>query len=221
MDTTVLYYSADTEDPVFESKIREKLLANIGNLPLVSVTQKPAPGFGKNICVGKQLNCYANEFRQIQIGLKEVSTPYVLVAEADCLYPPEYFQFKPPVRGRAYRYDNVWVQYYLDPAKKGKFCFKRYSDCAQAIDRDLWLEKITNGLSDLPEWSVTGEAVPNVFQIKRDSNDVWSSKNPVVTFKTGDGVSRHTLLVKTVRPVSSLPYWGSAESLKKEMFENG
>ena len=216
-DATVLYYSANTENQIFEARIREKLLANIGGLPLVSVTQKPLPGFGKNICVGEHLNCYANEFRQIQIGLKEVTTPYVLVAEADCLYPPEYFQFIPSEKGRAYRYDNVWIQYCLDLDKKAKFYFKKYSDCAQAIDKNLWLEKIAEGLKGMAEWCVTEERLLNIFQIPRDGNYTWSSENPVVTFKTGKGVGRYTQILKNP-PKGSLPYWGSAQSLREELF---
>ncbi len=71
---TVLYYSASTENEKFEEAVRQNILVQKGDLPLISVTQKPLPNFGQNICVGPQYNCYGNEFRQIQLGLKEVKT---------------------------------------------------------------------------------------------------------------------------------------------------
>jgi len=220
-DITVLYYSASVENPTFERHVREKLLENIGGLPLVSVTQDPLPGFGKNICVGKHDSCYANEFRQIEIGLKEITTPYVLTAEADCLYPPEYFQFRPPEKGHVYRYDNVWVQYYLDESKRNPlYYFKKFSDCAQAVDRELWLETIRNGLSGRKEWSTQDDSTPKSFAIRTDSNYSWTSENPVVTFKTTLGVRRYTQLNRTVPPQSTLPLWGQARVLREKLFNN-
>lgn len=218
-DVTVLYYSANVEDPIFEAGIRERLLANIGDLPLVSVSQTPLPGFGHNICVGRHYCCYSNEFRQIQIGLKAVTTPYVLTAEADCLYPPEYFQFKPGERGHTYRYGNVWVHYYLDPHKRSpKFYFKKFSDGAQAIDRDLWLDIITKGLAGRKKWTSPKDAPIQSFAIRTNPNFQWTSENPVITFKTRQGVSKYTQLDRSVPPQSTLPFWGSASDLRKALF---
>lgn len=215
---TVLYYSANTEDPIFEENIRQRLLANIGNLPLVSVTQISLPNFGKNICVGKHHSCYSNEFRQIQIGLKAITTPYVLTAEADCLYPPEYFQFKPKERGHTYRYGNVWVQYYLDPNRKNpKYYFKKFSDCAQAIDREMWLKAITQVLAGRKKWSDPNDEPIQNFAIRTDPNYHWKSKNPVITFKTTNGVSRYTQLDRSVPPKKTLPLWGNAGILRKKL----
>lgn len=219
-NVTVLYYSASSENPFFEAKIREKLLANIGDLPLVSVTQEPLPNFGKNICVGKHDACYANEFRQIEIGLKSITTEYVLTAEADCLYPPEYFQFNPPEKGHFYRYANVWVQYYLDESKNNpKFYYKKFSDCAQACDTKLWLETIEKGLLDRPEWSTKNDPAPKSFASPTDPNYQWSSPNPVVTFKTVNGVSRYTQINRTTPPVRRLPFWGDALALRKQLIQ--
>ncbi len=219
LDTTVLYYSANVEDPIFEENIRQKLLSNIGDVPLVSVTQIPLPNFGKNICIGRHDSCYSNEFRQIQIGLKEIKTPYVLTAEADCLYPPEYFRFNPEEQGKTYRYANVWVHYYLDPVKRNpKFYFKKFSDGAQALDRELWLKIITKALVGRKRWSSASDAPHNSFAIPTDPNYQWSSENPVITIKTTKGVSRYTQLDRSVLPQSALPYWGEARELRKNLF---
>ncbi len=208
---TVLYYTANRETESFEVKVRQRLIENMGNLPLVSVSQKPLPGFGKNICVGIHDNCYANEFRQIQTGLREVMTPYVLTAEADCLYPPEYFQFQPPVRGYCYRYTPVWVHFGSD-----HFRFKRHSDCAQAVDRELWLNTLDEALGDKEGFFNKDDTVA-IPRFKSDGRYSWTSDSPVVTFKTGQGVHGNTQTIKGVLPRYSLPYWGSAAELWKEM----
>ena len=228
METTVIYYTANTEDGGFEEKIRENILKHIGDVPLISVSQKPLPGFGKNICVGVHDNCYANEFRQVQIALNEVKTPYVLTAEADTLYPPEYFSFKPPKLVEHYRYTNVWVHYNLydgwisERKKTGvggtpKFYFKGNSNAAQAIGRDFWLNDINKALEGKKEWFTKEDKMPPIPIVPFDKRYFWKSDNPVVTFKTGKGVRRYTdVLNKDYK--ESLPYWGTAKDLRKEMF---
>ena len=94
-DVTILYYTANVEDELFERKIRKNILKNKGDLPIISVSQKPID-FGDNICVGEHEPCYLNLFRQIQIGLEKVRTTFIITTEADFLYPPDYFTFVPP-----------------------------------------------------------------------------------------------------------------------------
>lgn len=217
---TVLYYSSNQEDPKFEAKIKEKLLENMGDLPLVSVTQEPASGFGQNICVGKHHSCYGNEFRQIQIGLKEVKTDYVITAEADVLYPPEYFQFQ-PIKGDYYRYGNVWLHYVRpnNGSKPDVAFFKKYSDGAQIMRKDYWLDIIKNMIGDNGTWFTEENKPRKTYTPPTDPAFTWTSLNPVITFKTLNNVSRSSshLSSDEFKPLSILPYWGDIAKLKKEM----
>jgi hypothetical protein len=214
---TVLYYSANSEDPVFEKNTRKILLENIGNLPLVSVTQEPALNLGQNICVGKHYACYGNEFRQIQIGLRAVKTEYVIVAEADTLYPPEYFNFEPQ-GGNCYRYGNVWFSYVRPgDVKPRKAIYKKYSDCAQIMKKDFWLKIIESAIgSDENHW-FSEQDKPNTTTPRTDQELIWESQNPVITFKTINNVSRFTSRVHKVDSALVLPYWGDIGELRKKL----
>lgn len=220
-DITVLYFSSSREEESFESKIRAKLLEQIGYLPLVSVTQKPLNNFGKNICVGIHDCCYANEFRQIQIGLQAIDTTWVLTAESDFLYPPEYFQFNPPEQNRCYRYANVWVchEYVGMNTKKNvlEFRHKGFSDGCMMVDRKMWLDRINTAYENAKEWYNFDEYMPHYKPYGYEHK--WFSENPAITFKTGNGVKRRTATSRRIKPVKTLPYWGSIEKVKKEMFE--
>ena len=212
---TVLYYSANVENEAFERSIMDNIMKQKGDLPLISVTQKPTD-FGDNICVGKQRCCYFNEFRQIQIGLKFCKTPYVLTAEADCLYPPEYFKYDPKEEDIVYRYGNVWVHYINH--YKPCFRYKGFSDGSQLISRDLWLQKIEEALSPYPniEWLKEGDESPKLLaQFGTDHSHTWAG-DPVVTFKTTAGVSQRTQLSKRKEPTETLPYWGEIIKLRKD-----
>jgi len=214
VDVTVLYYTANVESEIFEQRVRDIIWQNKGDLPLVSVSQKPID-FGLNICVGVHPVCYANEFRQIQIGLKEVKTQYVLTAEADTLYPPSYFNYRPERLGKFYRYDNVWVGYYKNTTDtKPKYHFKGFSDGSQLIDRDLWLYILDGVLEGKDTWSTPDVKIGKVYG-KTRKNYTWTG-DPVITFKTRNNVSANT---KTQGyPKRKLPYWGKMLDLRERIF---
>ncbi len=107
MDLTIIYYTSNKEKPDFEEKVRAELLRVCGDLPIISVSQKPID-FGKNICVGNVGASGFNMFRQVLIGCREAKTLFVISAEADCLYPPEYFKFIPERENICYRNANTY-----------------------------------------------------------------------------------------------------------------
>ncbi|MGD9276370.1 MAG: hypothetical protein PVJ67_04305 [Candidatus Pacearchaeota archaeon] len=220
LSVAVLYYTANREDEYFENKVKQNILKNKGSLPLVSVSQKPID-FGRNICVGMHDNCYLNEFRQIQIGLREIDTDYILTAESDFLYPPDYFSFRPTTSGKCYRYWPVWICYYKNKKDKTpKYHFKGYSNGAQMIDRKLWLRELDRFFKDHKIWASSDDEleIPASLTIKTDPDFVWSSDIPAVSFKTGYGVNPATEVSKKLIPRWRLQHWGLAKDLRKEMF---
>lgn len=207
---TVLYYSSNREPEPFASKIREDLQLKIDlfGFPLISVTQEPID-FGINVCVGIRGPSYPNLVRQLQIGLEKIETEFTIVAEADMLYPPDYFSFVPPKVDCCFRYSNVWVI-----RKKNEFKRKRYVEGAQIVGTKYFLSLVNKALGGLPMW--TEPYVQGVGLVHpRNSWQFYGSDNPVIIFKTGYGLRSVTGTVKDEPPVQELPYWGSARSLRK------
>lgn len=209
---TVIYYTSNREEEAFENKIKAKLLKVIGNLPLISVSQKPI-NFGKNICVGDVGACDANLFRQIQVGCEAATTPFVISAEADCLYPPDYFQFVPENIDEYYRFDNLFI---LRKWGDASFYKKDTGPFAQITGRGYYIKMIKEALTGKPQWNNPKERI----RIPLFLTDRWKTignKNPIVNLKTLNGMRRYT---KTSGiGISSLPFWGSADNLRKEVWE--
>ena len=226
MDKTILYYSACTENKDFEQRIRDNILANCGDIPIVSVTQEPVD-FGINICVGRHKNMYVNEFIQILIGIREIKTKYTLMAEADFLYPPEYFQFIP--QGdmaecyHAYRYHDVYVMF-----KQSMYYLKVFSDGAQMVETEFFRGLLEDAMGKYwveGEWQWDAPPVGGHggYLIRSSSYQAWTG-NPAVTFKTGAGVTRYTAVKKhDGKSISAvdLPFWGNAHELRERMFKKG
>lgn len=214
MDATIVYLSSNTETSAFERKTQEMLLKNCGNLPIVAVTQKPVD-LGPNctnIVVGNVGASGYNFCRQMQIGVAAAKTKFVIAVESDCIYPPEYFEFRPPVVDAVYRNSNIYVLKHKQPLFK-----KRSSTFAQIAGRDFLLGRLNYIFADpkLPQWNLEMFSFPKEIGLKfLEGYEYFTTKIPCVSFKTGNGMRLHT--VTKDEPVYELPYWGTVEHLRKE-----
>jgi len=201
--TTVIYYTSNREDEVFEGVIRRKLLQVIGDLPLISVSQKSID-FGHNFCVGDIGASDKNVLIQMFIGCLLAETPFIATAEADFLYPPTgYFDFVPEDDAKFYRYTNLWVL----RKKSNYFKKKKFSLGAQISGRNKLLDALWGKLS---MENIRGDIVnPHGYK------DGIDGPIPCITIKTGDGMRDDCGTNQDVLPVESLPYWGKVEDLKK------
>lgn len=210
---TVLYYTSNREEPEFEQKIVDTLLENCGDLPIVSVSQKPMD-LGTNVCVGDVGHSYLNLYRQQLIGAKEAKTEYLVFAEADFLYPPEYFELDPDGKDCCF-YGDIWV---LFSYRVRNFRKKSMSHGAQIVKRDYLINRLEKGLKGLPKW-YDGHPVPWKSPRQRKlvclpPGETHVGKIPCISFKTGDGMRKWTNVEKVKS--SKLPYWGSVDEVRKK-----
>jgi hypothetical protein len=214
MNTTIIYYTANMENPEFENKIIENLKRQAGDIPIISVSRKPMD-LGKNICIGEQPVCYSNSWKQLLLGLKEAKTRFCLAAESDCLYPPEYFQFIPPRDDLVYRYNNVWCSW----KRRSAFYKKPRCEGAQMCGRKYWIERLEAMLGGHEGWQpMETLATTLVTRIFPDEDRASWGVNPVITFKTGQGMGGRTSLIRNSRAMS-LPYWGDFNIIYNQLFK--
>lgn len=210
--TTIIYYTSNREYQEFEKRVQKNLLKVCGGLPIISVSQKPIK-LGKNICVGDVGVSGFNMFRQVQIACEVATTQFVISAEADCLYPPDYFQFIPPRLDVPYRNSNLYVM----PDKRDYFFYKKEGAThAQIVGREFYLEVLKKLFKGTPKWSPEEKNFPKERWGKEDVFDeisYWKGENPVFQIKTHKGMRYYTHSDRT--PIPSLPYWGSGKLVRR------
>lgn len=199
-DRTIIYYSANTECPVFEQRIRDDLVKKANGIPIVSVTRKPID-LGTNICVGDVPVSYTSEWKQVLIALKAATTRFCIAAEADCLYPPEYFTFTPAEDDMMYNYNHIWIVWKY---KRGFWRKTGYCEGAQMCGREYWIERLEPLLPD--KWEPyarddENRLVQRIFPARKEFTG-----HPVISFKTRDGISWRTTFVHG--GVKEIDYWG-------------
>jgi len=199
-DLTVVYYTSNREDEQFEQKIRARIWEAKAGLPLVSVSQKPIM-FGHNVCVGDIGTGEAQICKQICIGCEVALTPWVIFCEADTLYPPEYFMYTPDDMNKRYWFEGVYIFKPGHPA----FYNKGRSDVAHMAGREYILKLLHRGMDEHLKSFYGNSPRPTRIDLTI----------PVVSVKTGRGMRSNTQTNEI--PTPELPYWGTAQNLKKEL----
>jgi hypothetical protein len=211
---TILYYTSNREHPEFERRVRETWLRNRGDLPIVTVSQRAIDVPGVRVVVGDVGASNFNMFRQIQRGLAEVTTPFVLSVEADCLYPPDYFTFVPPRLDVCYRNRNVYVM----PRYRSFFWHKpEGATHAQIIGTDHYRARLDRLFEGCLEWSIEDRNFPkerygllDVFSV--EETIYYETAYPVVQLKTKEAMRHYTHSTRV--DTRELPYWGTGVDVR-------
>lgn len=213
MTKAIIYYTSNREDEGFEQRVRENILRVSGGLPIISVSHKPID-FGKNISVGDVGASGFNMFRQVQIALNNTDADFVISAESDCLYPPEYFQYTPSRDDICYRTSSLYVM----PDKRAFYFHKKEGAThAQVVGRKYYLNRLNELFKGAPDWSVEEKNFPRERGLGVDIfNDVsyYELENPVVQIKTHKGMRYYTHSDRT--PIYNLPYWGDGKDFRSK-----
>ena len=221
MKAAIIYVSSNQEMPAFEERIIKNLLENCGGIPIIAVTQKPV-GFGTNIVVGEDVGVSGfNMFRQVLIGMRHTKADYIISAEADTVYPPDYFKFVPEKFDVCYRNSNLYVM-----GQHRKYFYKKEEGAthAQIVGRDFYTETLERLFLGAPEWSTDERNFPKERIGKNDVFDAseieyWVNENPVVQIKTSQSMRNYTHSDRIAR--HELPYWGSGADFRKKYYEIG
>ena len=222
-DLTVFYYTSNKIREPFGERVREILLKAIGNLPLVSVSQKPM-SFGRNICIGEIGKSFLNIYRQILAGAKEVQTEYVAFAEDDVLYPTEHFTvFRPPQGSIAYDVSK-WSIYTWSRPPMYSFKNRVRTNTSCLAPTKLIVEALEERFAKFPDakeppkyWAEIGK-FDRYLGVKEWPVVEYTCDVPHVVFSHEDAVG-FEYIGKRKRPgflkAYDIPYWGKAEDIMK------
>lgn len=202
---TVIYYTSSREEEKFEQRVIENLKKSIGDLPVISVSQKPLD-FGRNIDVGDIGVGVISMLQQILIGAEIAQTPFVTFGESDVLYPPDYFTFVPEREDTFYYTNNFyvhWVNHY-------SFWPKRRSEISSIVGRKYLIDTVSTLLE--MKFKYMSRAILRL-RLKHEFFDT----SPVVSLKTGNGMNARSPHGKI--PVHEVPVWGTGVDILKNYVE--
>ncbi len=105
---TVINITDNSLDPQIADLCRRILVREAGDIPIVSVSQKPID-LGTNVCVGEIGRNWISLYKQLLAGVAAASTDWVVVAEHDCLYTNEHLSYQPEDSSVFHYNHNCWL----------------------------------------------------------------------------------------------------------------
>lgn len=221
VDITLLYYTANTIEGTLGENVRKHLLSIKGDLPLISISQKPLD-FGENYYVGEIGKSYYNCYKQILIGAQAVKTKYVACCEDDTLYPMEHFNHRPSSE-KVFSYNqNMWY------CEETEFWTKGWTGMLSCIVGTQYLiDTLKPRFERYPKETKVFKEFVEPGRFDKAKTEYWESKIPLVTFNYFNALGGKTKSVahppKTTLNLEPFgdcwelkkKYWGRARSRKE------
>lgn len=139
---TIIYYTGNYLKPELEKIAQYYLLRAVEKKKIISVSQKPID-FGDNICVGNIGKSHHSLFYQALKGAEATDTEYIALAEDDCLYTSEHFNYMPPTDDIFYYNTNCWFVQWSGSKIDGMYSYHRRKAMSQLIcNREIFIKAV-------------------------------------------------------------------------------
>ena len=208
-DTTIVYYTDNQLDEFLFRKCQEFLIEAADGKRIISVSQKPID-FGDNICLGDIGRSHISLFSQMLAGAEAADTEYVALAEHDCIYSKEHFNWIPPSDDIFYYNVNLWLVQYGGHAS-GMYSYMRRRVLSGLIcNRELLIEAAREKLAWLKigaqiRKGLTGACEPGV----RSNQEAFVINNPAITKDLGKGEAGKAEMFRTTIPNLDIRHGGN------------
>ena len=218
-DITIIYLTASELKESFAKFARMFLKKAIGNTPLISVSRKPL-NFGINI-IDDGEKSVDNIYRQMLRAAKMATTPYIAIAEDDCLYHKNHFTFyRPDLDTFAYDQNRFALFTWGEPMYSRR---DRRSNCSLIAPRLLLIEALEERFAKWPERipdKLVGELGRNMVDKNlgvtlRKSINKFSEVSIIQFNHASSSEERQRNQKKKPGQIKAydLYYWGKAEDL--------
>ena len=135
---SIIYYTDNTLPEGLETTVQQQLVLSAEGKPIISVSQKPLT-FGENICLGDIGRSHLSIYRQMLAGGEAADTEWIGLAEHDCMYTPEHWNFVPSDKG-IFWYN---INHYFVNTATGEYSFQRRRVLSMLIcARDIFLRAV-------------------------------------------------------------------------------
>ena len=216
----IIYYTDNVPSERFLNIIQRQILRACGDIPIISVSQKPID-FGRNIVMAGIGRSNLSIYRQILTGLEASDADVVNFVEHDVIYHPGHFEFVPPDNTAFWYNRNVWkvrasdgqAVYYRTSALSLMVC---YRDIALKQYRER-VEKQANGTLSRatghePGHHLAPKGLGNIpakfFNAEHPCIDIRHSNNKTKTDRFRKESFRSKKSILDWKLADEVPFWG-------------
>jgi hypothetical protein len=219
-DLTILFLTANQVPAQWAEYHRTILLEAAGEFPVVTVSRKPM-NFGAHNILDTKPKCLSNIYWQMLQAAKLADTPFVAVAEDDCLYHASHFTFyRPKPDEFSYDQNRMGLFTWGRPTYNWR---NRKSNCTLIAPRALLIEALEERFARWPDGTpdnITGEVGRSMVEKNlgitvRKSVEVFNDVSVIMVNHEYGSEERQKTKRKSMGPIRAydVPYWGPASRL--------
>lgn len=229
-DLTLIYYTANVIAERFAVAVQSELLAATRDqYPIVCVSHKPTDFGDVRIVVGDQPRSIAQVYRNILVGCRAATTPYVAFCEDDTLYSAGHFSHRPALDVFAYNEHRYVLTRRLSADGKRREAFYYYRPrtqmamglCARRLMIDTLEERfakhpdppLDTNVAKKAGWGEPGRYERNLKLTPRKLERIKWSNFPNVTFNHAESLMGRRRVNPDDEVCDWLPLWGKADDL--------
>lgn len=214
VDLTIIFLTLNKVPERWAEYHRQVLIKAIDNSSLITVSKKPM-NFGINLIQDVEPSI-SNIYKQILRAAKIATTPYIAIAEDDCLYHKTHFEFRPPLDTFAYNYYRWGLFTWGNPV----FYYKdRISNATLIAPRDITVKSLENRFKFYPSERIGELGNEKGTKLNRYNIVHFYSEVSMVYFShvnAMDPTEQHKTKKRGAVQAFDIPYWGKASDLQKK-----
>jgi hypothetical protein len=137
-DLTIISYTDNSLPFWLRNRCRQELVKAAEGKRIITVSQQPLPWDDVIVLQGLP-RCHHSLFTQAITGVKAATTRYVAMAEHDCMYTPEHFNWR-PADDKIFWYN---INHYLAYVEQSRYAYVRRKPMSQLIcERDIFISAV-------------------------------------------------------------------------------
>jgi len=148
-DLTVIFLTVNRVPEKWAEYQKSVLLEAIEDTQVITISKEPMD-WGLNLIQDAEPSVQ-NIYRQVLRGAKLATTPYIAIAEDDCLYCREHFEFRPPLDTYAYDMTRWGLFTWGIPTYYYK---NRISNAMMVAPRELVIESLEERFNTYPNTEI-------------------------------------------------------------------
>lgn len=213
-DLTIIFLTVNKVPEKWAKYQKEVLMEATKGAKYITISKKPLE-WGLNL-IQEEEPSINNIYRQILRGAKLATTPYIAIAEDDCLYPKEHFAFRPPMDSYAFDAHRwglfTWgkpVYYYKD----------RISNASMIAPRELVISSLEERFKKYPTFQLGELGKEKGTTIDRRKTIRYEASVGMIFLShvnALDPIERSRRKAPGTIKAYDIPYWGRAEEIRKK-----
>lgn len=213
-DLTVIFLTVNKVPKKWAEYQKHVLLKAARGASFITISKEPMD-WGLNL-IQEEEPSVNNIYRQILRAAKLATTPYIAIAEDDCLYHKDHFIFRPPMDTFAYDGHRWGIHTWGIPT----FYWKdRISNAALIAPRELAIETLEERFKNYPRNTIGELGNEKGTQIDRKKTMTYWPYVGMIYFShvhAMDELEQQKRKGLGIVKAFEIPYWGRAEQLVKK-----